>query len=345
MLQIISIPLGWIMSRIYDFVGNYGITLILFTFVTKLLMMPLTINQKKSMIRMNAFQPLIQNIQKKYANDTQKQNEELARLQQEHGFSMTSGCLPLAIQMPILFGLIDVIYKPLRYMLSVPNALIGDVKNPGALWEITEKMVGTMSRYTPQTDIIKSIQSNPSAFSSVLEADVLSKIQAFDLTFLGMDLTSTPSLKVFNTLLLIPVLSVAFMIIQQLVTMKLSGQKGGGGQQMTMLAFSVLMFGYFSFVIPAGVSIYWIFSSVFGIIQEIVISFFINPEKEKQKIEEEIMEARRIRKEEEKARRAKQKVAKGDKYVEEVIEDKEQAEKIRQRLERARALDREKYGE
>lgn len=345
MLQIISIPLGWIMSRIYDFVGNYGVTLILFTFVTKLLMMPLTINQKKSMIRMNAFQPLIQNIQKKYANDTQKQNEELARLQQEHGFSMTSGCLPLAIQMPILFGLIDVIYKPLRYMLGVPNALIGDVKNPGALWEITEKMVGTMSRYTPQTDIIKSIQSNPSAFSSVLEADMLSKIQAFDLTFLGMDLTSTPSLKVFNTLLLIPVLSVAFMIIQQLVTMKLSGQKGGGGQQMTMLAFSVLMFGYFSFVIPAGVSIYWIFSSVFGIIQEIVISFFINPEKEKQKIEEEIMEARRIRKEEEKARRAKQKVAKGDKYVEEVIEDKEQAEKIRQRLERARALDREKYGE
>lgn len=345
MLQIISIPLGWIMSRIYDFVGNYGVTLILFTLVTKLLMMPLTINQKKSMIRMNAFQPLIQNIQKKYANDTQKQNEELARLQQEHGFSTTSGCLPVAIQMPILFGLIDVIYKPLRYMLGVPTALIGDVKNPGVLWEITEKMVGTMSRYTPQTDIIKSIQSNPSAFSSVLEADVLSKIQTFDLTFLGMDLTSTPSLKVFNTLLLIPVLSVAFMIIQQLVTMKLSGQKGGGGQQMTMLAFSVLMFGYFSFVIPAGVSIYWIFSSVFGIIQEIVISFFINPEKEKQKIEEEIMEARRIRKEEEKTRRAKQKVAKGDKYVEEVIEDKEQAEKIRQRLERARALDREKYGE
>ena len=345
MLQIISIPLGWIMSRIYDFVGNYGVTLILFTFVTKLLMMPLTINQKKSMIRMNAFQPLIQNIQKKYANDPQKQNEELARLQQEHGFSMTSGCLPLAIQMPILFGLIDVIYKPLRYMLGVPTTLIGDVKNPGVLWEITEKMVGTMSRYTPQTDIIKSIQSNPSAFSSVLEADVLSKIQAFDLTFLGMDLTSTPSLKVFNTLLLIPVLSVAFMIIQQLVTMKLSGQKGGGGQQMTMLAFSVLMFGYFSFVIPAGVSIYWIFSSVFGIIQEIVISFFINPEKEKQKIEEEIMEARRIRKEEEKTRRAKRKVTKGDKYVEEVVEDKEQAEKIRQRLERARALDREKYGE
>ena len=251
MLQIISVPLGWIMSRIYDLVGNYGITLILFTLVTKLLMMPLTIKQKKSMIRMNAFQPLIQNIQKKYANDPTKQQEELARLQNEHGFSMTSGCLPLAIQMPILFGLIDVIYKPLRYILGVPAALIGDIKNPGVLWEMTEKTMGTLSRYTPQTDIIKTINSNPSAFSSVLDADVLAKIQAFDFTFLGLDLTATPSLKVINGLLLIPVFSVLFMVAQQFITQKLSGQQSNS-QTTTMLLMTTAMFLYFSFVIPAG---------------------------------------------------------------------------------------------
>ena len=344
MLQIISVPLGWIMSRIYDLVGNYGITLILFTLVTKLLMMPLTIKQKKSMIRMNAFQPLIQNIQKKYANDPAKQQEELARLQNEHGFSMTSGCLPLAIQMPILFGLIDVIYKPLRYILGVPADLIGDIKNPGVLWEMTEKTMGTLSRYTPQTDIIKTISSNPSAFSSVLDADVLAKIQAFDFTFLGLDLTATPSLKVINGLLLIPVFSVLFMVAQQFITQKLSGQQSNR-QTTTMLLMTTVMFLYFSFVIPAGVSIYWIFSSVFGILTEGILYAFINPEKEKAKIEEEIMEARRLKKEEEKKRREKQKTVKGDKYVEEDIEDKDEAEKIRQRLERARALDKEKYGE
>ena len=168
------------MSRIYEIVGNYGITLILFTIVTKLLMMPLTIKQKKSMIRMNAFQPLIQNIQKKYKDDPAKQNEELARLQNEHGFSMTSGCLPLVIQMPILFGLIDVIYKPLRYIMGVSNDVIT------TLTPVVEKMVGTMSRYSPQTDIIKAVQSNPSAFSGLLEADVISKIQAFDFSFFGL---------------------------------------------------------------------------------------------------------------------------------------------------------------
>ena len=344
MLQIISVPLGWIMSRIYEIVGNYGVTLILFTLVTKLLMLPLTIKQKKSMIRMNAFQPLIQNIQKKYANDPAKQNEELAKLQNEHGFSMTSGCLPLAIQMPILFGLIDVIYKPLRYIVGVPASLIGDAKNPGVLWEMTAKTVEKMSSYTPQTDIIKAIKADPSAFASVLESDVIAKVQAFDFTFLGLDLTATPSLKVINGLLLIPVFSVIFMILQQVVTQKLSGQESTS-QTKTMLLFSTAMFLYFSFVIPAGVSIYWIFSSVFAILIEVILYQFINPEKEKAKIEEEIMEARRRKKEEEKKRREKQKVVKGDKYEEEVIEDKDEAEKVRQRLERARALDREKYGE
>lgn len=326
------------MSRIYEFVGNYGVTLILFTLVTKLLMLPLAINQKKSMIRMNAFQPLIQNIQKKYANDPAKQNEELARLQNEHGFSMTSGCLPMLIQMPILFGLIDVIYKPLRYILGVSNDVIATIT------PVVEGMVGTLSRYTPQTDIIKAIQTTPSAFTSYLDADVISKVQAFDFSFLGLDLTATPSLKVINGLLLIPVLSVIFMLIQQYLTQKLNGQQSNS-QTTTMMLFSSAMFLYFSFVIPAGVSIYWIFSSVFGILQELVLRIFLNPEKEKQKIEEEILEARRLRKEQEKQRREKQKTVKGDKYVEEVIEDKAEAEKVKQRLERARALDREKYGE
>ena len=344
MLQIISIPLGWIMSRIYEFVGNYGVTLIIFTFVTKMIMLPLTINQKKSMIRMNAFQPLINNIQKKYANDPAKQQEELARLQREHGFSMTSGCLPMAIQMPILFGLIDVIYKPLRYMLKVPAELIGDSKAPGVLWNVAEGIVESLSKYTPQTDIIKAIQLQPSAFAEHLSADVIANIQAFDFTFMGMDLTATPSLKVFNTLLLIPLFSVTSMVLQQYLSQKLNGQQTTS-QTRTMLIFSTGMFLYFSFVIPSGVSIYWIFSSVFAILQEVILHKFINPEKEKAKIEEEVMEAKRLRKEQEKQRKEKERTVKGDKYVEETFESADEAEKARKRLERARALDKEKYGE
>ena len=105
LFNIIAVPLGWVMKIIYEVVKNYGLTIILFTLVTKILMFPLAIKQKKSTIKMAAFQPMIAEIQKKYATDKVKQQEEMARLQQEHGFSMTSGCLPLLIQMPILFGL------------------------------------------------------------------------------------------------------------------------------------------------------------------------------------------------------------------------------------------------
>ena len=349
MTELIAIPLGWIMRYLYNLVGNYGVTLILFTLVTKLILMPLSVKQKKSTIRMTAFQPEIQRIQKKYANDQQKQSEELARLQKEHNFSMTSGCLPLLIQMPILFGLINVIYNPLQHIAGVSKSLIGKTGNPGELMNIAEGIVGKLSTYSPQTDIIAAIQKTPSAFAEVLDAATISKVQGMNLTFLGMDLTATPSLKVINTLLLIPVLSVVFMFIQTTISQKLSGQQSNSQTNM-MMGMTTLMMGYFTFKMPAGVSIYWIFSSVFGIIQELFLNLFINPEKEKAKIEEEIYEARQRRKEEEKKRPAKAAKVKADarardKYVEDTFESEEEAERARRRLEKARALDKEKYGE
>ena len=344
MTDLIALPFGWIMRYLYEMVGNYGVTLILFTLTTKIVLMPLTVKQKKSTIRMTAFQPEIQRIQKKYATDTQKQQEELARLQNDHNFSMTSGCLPLLIQMPILIGLINVIYKPLRYIIGVSKTLISDTLTP-----IAEGLVGTLSRYSPETTIISSIKANPAAYADVLDAATIAKVQDMNLTFLGMDLTAQPSLKVFNSLLLIPVLSVVFMFVQTWLSQKLSGQQTNGQTNM-MMTMTTLMMGYFAFIMPAGVSIYWIFSSVFSIIQEVILNFFINPEKEKAKIEEEIYAARQARKEEEKQRREKAKTAKAsakaqDKYVEDTFESEEEAEKARRRLEKARALDKEKYGE
>lgn len=335
LFSIISVPLGWLMRSIYGFVGNYGVTLILFTLLTKILLLPLTIKQKKSMIRMSAFQPEIQAIQKRYANDPQKQQEELTRLQQEHGFSMTSGCLPMLIQMPILFGLIDVIYKPLRYIINVPNATIN------TLTETAEGILGSLSRYSPQSSIIAAVKQAPDAFKGLLDAGVIQSIQNFNLEFLGLDLTGTPSLKVFNLLLLVPILSAGLMWLQIVLSQKLNGQKMEGAARMTPL-FSVAMFLYFSFIMPVGVSLYWIFSSFFGIVQEVALRPFFDPEKEKQKIAEEIAAARKARKEKAKNRPAK--VAKSEKRRDK-YEGDEMSDDVKNRLARARALDKERYGE
>ena len=340
LFSVISVPLGWLMRFIYNTVGNYGLSLILFTLATKIILIPLAIKQKKSMIRMNVFQPMIQNIQKKYANDPAKQQEELSKLQSEHGFSMTSGCLPTLVQLPILFGLIDVIYKPLRHIAGVKNDIIT------AITPIAEEILGGLSRFSPQSGIIKAVKMNPAAFSEYLDEATIAFIQKFDMNFLGLDLTATPDIKVFNRMLIIPVLSVTFMLAQMILTNKLNGTKMEGSMKL-MPIWSAAMFGYFSFKIPAGVSIYWIFSSLFGIFQELILKRFYDPEKEKRKIEEETAAARKRKREEEKRARPRQKraAAKGDKYVADTYDDPAQKEAVEARLARARRLDKERYGE
>lgn len=317
--DIIAIPLGWILKIVYEFVGNYGIALLLFTFITKLILFPLAWKQKKSSIKMAAFQPMINDINKKYANNKAKQQEELIRLQQEHGFSAASGCLPLLIQMPILFGLIQVIYRPLTHVARLSSEVILQAT------PIAKNILGTLSSYSAESSIITAVRQNPQAFSDIMSGKELEFVQNFNMTFFGMDLTQIPSIKQPSILWIIPVLSVAAMLIQQILMTKLNGQKLEGAMKI-MPIYTVIMFGYFSFVIPAGVSVYWIFSSVFGILQDLFLRIFFDPEKEKQKIEEQIKQAKKDAK-----KKNNQKAP--------------NAADAKKRLERARELENEKYGE
>jgi len=99
--------------------GSYGLAIILFTVFIKLLLLPLSIKQYKSSLKMQEMQPLIQEIQRKYKNDPQKQSEELMNLYKEHNFSPASGCLTSFIQLPIIVSLYYVIREPLTYMFNM----------------------------------------------------------------------------------------------------------------------------------------------------------------------------------------------------------------------------------
>ena len=327
--DIIAIPLGWLLKLIYDMVGNYGVSLILFTLVTKIILFPFSWKQKQSSIKMAAFQPMMNEINKKYANNPQKRQEEIVRLQQENGISATAGCLPVLIQMPILFGLINVIYAPLTHLAKASKETIEAAKG------IVEASGASLSRYSPQSSILTHIRSNPDAFKGVLDAEQIAFCQDLNMSFMGIDLTAIPDIKHISILWIIPVLSIVFMLAQNYIMTKMNGQKMEGIMKW-MPIYMGAMFGYISFVIPAGVSIYWIFSSVFGIVQEFVLRIFCDPEKEKAKIEEQMKEARK---------KAKAK-ANGR-----AIPDKEgkmtasQAELAKKRLEAARKAERDMYGE
>jgi YidC/Oxa1 family membrane protein insertase len=102
---------------IFEFVNNYGVAIILFTIFVKVLLLPLTIKQTKSTKAMQDIQPMIKEIQEKYKNKPEKQNEEIMKLYQEAKINPLAGCLPLLIQFPILIGLFSVLREPWNYGL------------------------------------------------------------------------------------------------------------------------------------------------------------------------------------------------------------------------------------
>ncbi len=334
--QIFGTPLGWIMYLCYTVIQNYGIALIIFTFLIKLALFPLGIKQHKTSIKQAMLKPQIDELQKRYKDNREKLAQEQQKLYAEAGVSMFGGCSTMFIQLPILFGLIDVVYKPLTHILRFSTDVIEQAE------KIAEGISDfAMSATTPQLSIVNAVQENPELFTE-LGTDFISKVEALKLTFLGIDLTQTPTFAL-NILILVPILAGVTTVIQTLIMTKLSPMSALGssmpGMNVTMYATSA-MFVFFTFQVPTGIGIYWIASNIFGILQQIVIYKLYNPFKLRDKYLA-VVEARK--KEAKEAAKAKPVVVieNGEK-VEKTLNQKE-LEKLR--LAKARELDMQKYGD
>ena len=117
-LYILGWPLGYVMEWIYKLIPNYGWDIILFTLLITIIKIPLQLNQQKSMAKMSAFQPMIADIQKKYRDKPDKQQEELMKLQ-EQGYKPTAGCMPMLVNFLVMFGVIEVVYRPLQRIFHI----------------------------------------------------------------------------------------------------------------------------------------------------------------------------------------------------------------------------------
>ena len=115
-MGIIAVPLGYLLTFIYNLVGNYGISLIILTVLVKLLLYPLYFKQIKSTASMSSLQPKMKAIQEKYKNDKEKMNEEMAKITKDENFNPMGGCLPMLIQVPIIWGLFTLLRNPIKYI-------------------------------------------------------------------------------------------------------------------------------------------------------------------------------------------------------------------------------------
>lgn len=265
---LITTPLGYIISFIYDLVQNYGLAIIIFTIIVKLLMLPLVIKQQKSTVQMQKIQPELKALQKKYANDQQRLSQETMKLYKKYDINPAGGCLPLLIQLPIIFGLYQVITRPMQYILHMGTDLIqkvADVLKDGGF--ITEAVANLATKQNQIT--VASSMADNLAFVEEKVGQVLSTIN-FD--FFGLDLSLTPKLSVVSVLWVIPILSAVTAYLSGKITTKLSGNEQAAEQMKSMNIMMPLMSGYFCFIMPTGVGLYWVMSNVIQIIQQIVVT-------------------------------------------------------------------------
>ena len=272
--ELIGWPLGWVMWLGYQVLRNYGVALIFFTFVTKMIMFPLTLKQQKSNVKMALIKPKLDSIQKKYANNKEKLNEEMMKLYQEEGYNPMSGCLPLLIQFPILFGLINVVYNPLTHIIRLSKDVITQCL------EIARGMEQVIVNASmPQISIIQGVKLQPELFSSLLNPQQIEKISNFNMSFFGIDLTAVPTMA-FNALIIIPILSGLTSFLISIQSMKQAETTAGeGGNTMKGMMYIMPLFSlFFCFQVPAGVGLYWVISNVLAYLQSMYMNKKYNPQ-------------------------------------------------------------------
>ena len=345
-------PVGWLLGFIMFYINkvtnNYGLTLILFSVLVKVCMIPLGIQQQKGLISSARMQPKMKRLQKAYANNKQKYSEELQKLYNEEGFSPMSSCLPMLIQFPILFGMLDVIYSPIKHMVRLPKETIEKAI------EIATGLLGEsgMNAYSKEISVLTAAKANPQPFIDGIGAEAAAAITNFDFTFFGLSLgeqpTLTPEGKPFGlyfVLLLIPILSGVTSFMMSAITKKTSAASTDGqmaGMNNTMMIMMPMMSIWIAFIVPAGVGIYWLISNVLSTIQSIVLNKIMNPAEE---IAKAAAEEERLKELERQERIEKKKKAK-----EEGVKDANEAglsqkEINRRKLAAARKRDAERYGD
>jgi len=285
----ICVPFAWLVRLFYNLTNSYGVALILFTLVIKLIMLPFQMKSKKSMMRMSRVSGQMQELQKRYAKNQAKLQEEMQKIYEEEGVNPMSGCLWSFLPLPILMALYSIIRQPITHfmMLSkdVLQTVVQSVADAGVdLTNIVmmDKATGApalkdglyqMAAYG-QINLVKAVQemglSTPDGWFNV------------NYKFLGLDLTATPweYVKSFTFtwavigVILIPILAGLSQFVFSKLTMKTQPQAdaAGGASMKSMMYMMPLFSVYIAFIMPAALGVYWIAQSVFSLIQEAILN-------------------------------------------------------------------------
>lgn len=294
---ILGTPMGWI----YDLVRNYGLSIILFTILLKIVLFPISYKQHKSSLAMVRLRPYQEELMKKYGSNRQRYSEELQKLYQREGYNPMSSCLPMLLQMPLLFMMYTIIRRPLTFMAGWSLTQI---------WETAVAKIGTtIVDGKTILDNMGKLQVTAENFNRY-ESQILSHLgdaAPLNTNFLGLDMAMVPS-EVWKTaifIVIIPILSGATSFLLSWLSQKMNPAQQAaadqpGGNNKMMLYLMPLMSLWIAFTFPAGLGLYWLTSNVLGIAQLYLLNALQSPKK----VEEEMRAKLEADKAKEKEKRA-----------------------------------------
>lgn len=280
-MSTIAKPFGILMMWLYNITSNYGIAIILFAIIVRLILLPFQMKSKKGTMRMTLLAPKQADLQKRYASNQQKYNEELQKLYQEEGVNPMSGCIWSLIPFPILIALYEAIRKPLTTMMGVASDLVSE---GGAIYEKAVELgyeSAGNSGYA-QIQLTKFVSEHFESFSGLSD-----KLRQIDYSFLGIDLGATPDFKIWNFdwsnskvllpqlgLFMIPVVAAVLTYLTTAVTQKMNppADPSAAATTSSMTIIGPLMTLWFAFIMPGALGLYWAMGSVLSIVQDVVLT-------------------------------------------------------------------------
>ena len=284
-IPIITPAFGIVIGWIYNLCNNYMVALVIFAILVKIILFPFGIKQQKNSLKQAKLRPMETVIRRKYAGrkdqaTQQKLNQEIMELYQSENFNPASGCLPMLIQMPILFGLYGVIVNPLKYISGLGKEVVNVLCN----------VFGTMNNY--DINVIKAISDmgsavKPAVITQINEqfasqgiqaeaTEVIAKITELTKNFsvFGIDLTVNPTMGL-NPYIVIPILTFVFAFFSQKIIRKYTyqpQQTEGTQNSMAMMEWTMpLLSVWISFSVPAAIAIYWIIQNILSAVQQMVL--------------------------------------------------------------------------
>ena len=326
-IQLLLTPFVWVLMLFYELFDNYGVALILFAVLVKVILFPLSIKAKRSMIQMNMLNGQMQKLQKMYGNNREKYNLEVQKLYEKEKVNPMGGCLWSLLPLAILLPLYAIIRQPLTYLMNLTPDVISEVARV-VDWNNAAVSAG----WIKEAADFANVGYNQLYLASLITPENIGAVQAvaegarvINFNFLGLNLAQMPQWQFWTWdvvdwahigLFLMPIVSAGSGLLFSLIMMKTnavnkqSQNAAANSTNKTMLIISPLMSLWIGFAMPAGLSVYWISQNVLSMLQEFLAGKILKKDYEKAAVEAarreaEEKEEEKHRREEERAERAR----------------------------------------